>query len=144
MIYESLLLFGVLFVAGWIFDFSTKSQPAASLWHLRQIWLFIVLGNYFIFFWCRSGQTLAMKTWRIKLIAPGYAQVPLRNAITRYILAWMWFLPATAIDYAFGLKQWVSVGVIALGMALWGATMLMNKNRQFLHDKLASTQLIRI
>ncbi len=142
MVYEALLLFGVLFVAAWLFDTLSQSRHALTLRHARQVWLFLVLGTYFIFFWRRSGQTLAMKTWRIKLIAPGLPTIPLRKALARYLLAWMWFLPAMGLDYALGLKGWSSVGVVALGMTLWGMTIFLNKDRQFLHDQLAGTRLI--
>src|SRR3990167_2043088 len=122
MVYEALLLFGVVFIAGWLFDTSSQSTDALTLRHFRQAWLFFVLGAYFIFFWCRGGQTLAMKTWRIKLIAPGLPQIPFGKAMARYILAWMWFLPAMGLDYALGLKGWSSLGIVALGMVLWGMT----------------------
>lgn len=142
MLYEALLLFGVVFVAGWLFDTLTQSRHALTLRHARQFWLFLILGAYFVFFWCRSGQTLAMKTWHIKLVAPGLAKLPVYKAVVRYLLAWMWFLPAMALDYLFELKNWSSIGVIAIGMILWAATILLNKERQFLHDRLAGTRLV--
>jgi len=142
MVYEAMLLFGVVFIAGWLFDTLTQSRHALTLRHARQFWLFLVLGAYFIFFWHRSGQTLAMKTWRIKLVTPDAVQIPITKAITRYLLAWMWFLPAMTLDYALDLKGWASIGVIAVGMALWTMTIRLNKDRQFLHDQLAGTRLI--
>jgi uncharacterized RDD family membrane protein YckC len=142
MLYEAMLLFGVVFVAAWLFDTLTQSRHALTLRHVRQFWLFLVLGVYFVFFWCRGGQTLAMKTWRIKLVMPGHNKIPVTKAVTRYLLAWMWFLPATALDYALGLKAWASVGVIAAGMVLWAATIKLNKERHFLHDQLNGTRLI--
>ena len=143
MVYEAMLLFGVVFIAGWLFDTLTQSRHALTLRHARQFWLFLVLGAYFIFFWRCSGQTLAMKTWGIKLVAPGFTQVPLTKAIARYLLAWMWFLPAMALDYAFDLKGWTCIGVIALGMVLWAMTIRFDKDHQFLHDQLVGTRLIK-
>jgi uncharacterized RDD family membrane protein YckC len=142
MAYEAMLLFGVLFIAGWIFDTLTQSRSALTLRHARQFWLFLVLGVYFIICWRRSGQTLAMKTWRIKLIAPGYQEVPLSKAVLRYLLAWMWFLPAVGLDYALGLKGWASMALLVAGMALWAITIFFNKDRQFLHDWITGTRLI--
>jgi uncharacterized RDD family membrane protein YckC len=142
MLYESLLLFGVIFISDAAFDVLTNSRHALFLRGARQLWLFIVIGAYFIFFWCRSGQTLAMQTWRIRVIAASAGKLPFRNAVLRYLLAWMWFLPAMAIDYAFGLKQWPSVMVIVAGMLLWLATTRLDSSRQFLHDRLAGTRLV--
>ncbi len=148
MVYESLLLFGVVFISGWFFDTLTESRHALKLRHARQAWLFVVMGAYFTFFWCRGGQTLAMQTWRLRLVAwsdaGGPERVPLRTAALRYLLAWLWFLPALAIDSLFGLKGWPSIGLIALGMLLWLATVRLHPDRQFLHDRLAGTRLIDV
>lgn len=142
MLYEAMLLFGVLFISGWLFDTLTQSRHALMLRHGRQFLLFLVLGAYFAFFWHRSGQTLAMKTWHIKLVSRGRTQVPWGRALLRYLLAWMWFLPALSLDYALGLKGWASVGVLVAGMILWALTIKLNKDGQFLHDRLAGTRLI--
>lgn len=142
MLYEAMLLFGVVFIAGWLFDTLSQSRHALTLRHARQFWLFFVLGAYFVFFWCRSGQTLAMKTWRVKLVSADFGKIPLRKAIARYLLAWMWFLPAMGLDAALGLKAWSSIAVVAVGMLLWMMTVFMDKDRQFLHDRLAGTRLV--
>ena len=134
MVYEAMLLFGVLFIAGYLFDTLTQSRHALTLRHARQAWLFVVLGVYFCFFWQRSGQTLAMKTWHIRLICPGRASVPLKNAVLRYLLAWMWFFPAMALDYALGFAGWSSIGVLTAGAVAWSLTIYLDENRQFLHD----------
>ena len=105
MLYEALLVFGVLFIADLLFEILAQSRHALTLHYVRQFWLFMVMGAYFIFFWCRSGQTLAMKTWRIKLVAPGSPTLTLNKAVLRYLLAWMWFLPAMALDYFFGTQE---------------------------------------
>lgn len=142
MLYESLLLFGVIFIADAAFDILTNSRHALFLRGARQLWLFLVIGAYFTFFWCRTGQTLAMQTWRLRVIPVSGTKLPLRNAILRYVLAWMWFLPAMLIDYTFGLKQWPSVIVIVGGMLLWLAATRLDSERQFLHDRLAGTRLV--
>jgi uncharacterized RDD family membrane protein YckC len=142
MLYEAVLLFGVVFVTDWLLDTLTQSRHALTLRHARQALLFFVLGAYFVFFWTHGGQTLAMKTWRVRLIFPGNPQVPLTKAVLRYLLAWMWFMPALIIDYAFDLKGWVGVATIPTGMAVWALTALFTKDRQFLHDQLVGTRLV--
>jgi uncharacterized RDD family membrane protein YckC len=144
MLYEALLLFAVVFLAGLIFDIVTQSRDPLSLRHVRQFLLFLVMAAYFIHAWSREGQTLAMKTWRIKLVKPGMARVSPRIAAARYLLAWMWFLPALLVNYALNLKTWPELGVMAAGVALWAATALFDKDRQFLHDKLLGTRLIEL
>ncbi len=66
-------------------------------------WVGIVLAAYFVWFWCHGGQTLLMKTWRLKLVdAHGRPVKPLR-AFARYLLAWLWFLPPLALHPILGL-----------------------------------------
>lgn len=142
MLYEALLLFGVVFITSWLFDTLTQSRHALMLRHARQVLLFVVLGIYFVYFWMRSGQTLAMKTWRIQLVAPGLQKLPVTRAIARYLMAWMWFLPAMVLAFAFGLKGWISVLMIMANMILWAAAILLDPQRQFLHDRLAGTRLV--
>jgi uncharacterized RDD family membrane protein YckC len=144
MVYEALLLFAVVFLVDLVLDIVTQSRHALALRQLRQFVLFLVMAAYFAHFWCREGQTLAMKTWRIRLIKPGHARVPLRLGVARYLLAWMWFLPALLTNYAFGLKTWSGLAVIAAGMAAWAATALFDKDGQFLHDRLVGTRLIEL
>jgi uncharacterized RDD family membrane protein YckC len=142
MAYETILVFSVAFIAVLLFDVLTQKWPVTYLQNARQIWLFLVLGLYFVYFWCHGGQTLAMKTWRIKLTAPGHDRVPQRQAILRYLLAWLWFLPAIMLHYVLGLTIGASIGVILAGIGLWAMTALFDKDRQFLHDRLAGTRLV--
>ena len=144
MVYEALLLFAVVFLAGLVFDIVTQSRNPLALRNVRQFLLFLVMAAYFIHFWSREGQTLAMKTWRIRLIKPGHEQVPVRIAAARYLLAWMWFVPGLLLNYALGLKAWPELGVMAAGMVLWAGTALLDKDRQFLHDKLLGTRLVQL
>ena len=79
MLYESMLLFGVVFIAAWLFSTLLQQRNALSMRYALQYWLFLVLGAYFVWFWTHGGQTLAMKTWRIRLIpVAGLAVSPLR------------------------------------------------------------------
>lgn len=142
MVYEAILVFGVAFIAVLLFDVLTQKWPVRYLQNARQLWLFLVLGLYFIYFWRHGGQTLAMKTWRIKLTAPGHDRIPQRHAIVRYLLAWLWFLPAIMLHYVLGLTIGVSIAAILAGIGLWAMTALFDSDRQFLHDRLAGTRLV--
>src|SRR5450830_1950381 len=94
MVYESLLALAVLFLPFLLFELAVQGAHTPLTEHMRQCLAFLVMGAYFIHQWSREGQTLAMKTWRLKVVLPGHAHVPLRVAAYRYILAWMWLLPA--------------------------------------------------
>lgn len=141
MVYDAILLFGVVFMSGWLFDVLTQSRHVLTLRHARQAWLFLVIGVYFTFFWCRSGQTLAMKTWHIRVVARDGTRLRVPHAVLRYLLAWLWFLPAMLVDALFALKGWPSLGMIALGMLGWICAVRLDPRRQFVHDRLAHTCL---
>jgi uncharacterized RDD family membrane protein YckC len=142
MIYDALLLLGVIFFTGLIFDVLTQSRHALMLHTTRQILLFVMIGMYFTFFWRKEGQTLAMKTWQIRLTNAAFEPISWRQAVVRYLLAWLWFLPAILIGYALNFKIPATLGLIAVGMVIWALCIFFDKDRQFLHDKLAGTRLI--
>ena len=144
MVYESLLALAVLFLPFLIFELVVQGAHTPLTEHMRQCLAFLVMGAYFIHQWSREGQTLAMKTWRLKVVLPGHAHVPLRVAACRYILSWMWLLPALLVSYAFDLQHWTALGAIGVGILAWSATALLTGNGQFLHDKLAGTQIVQL
>lgn len=142
MLYEALLLFGVLFFAGFLFSVLLQQRHALDLRHAQQVWLFIVTGTYFIWFWTHGGQTLPMKTWHIRLVdRHGQAAGPWR-ALARYLLAWCWFLPGLVLAKALNMQAWMLVAVPALNMAVWAMTIYLDPQRQFLHDRLVGTRLV--
>ena len=121
MCYEILLLAGVLAVA-FVFPHVLIGAFAHRLATSTVLWahLFLVLLVYFIWFWCNGGQTLAMKTWRIRLETSAGLPVRPAQALLRYLLCWP--------------------SVILCGAGLFWA--LIDDDRQFLHDRLAGTRLV--
>lgn len=144
MVYETLLGLAVLFLPFLVFEIASHASHANVIEHMRQALAFLVLGAYFIHQWSRQGQTLAMKTWRIKVVMPGRSHVPLQAAAVRYLLSWMWILPAAMLDHALGLERWQALGVIAAGILAWSTTALLDRDRQFLHDRLTGTRLVQL
>jgi uncharacterized RDD family membrane protein YckC len=114
MLYEALLVFAVAFFAAWLFFFASGGRDATrgALRAELQFFILVVLGAYFLWCWLRGGQTLAMRAWRIRLV-----DVTPRKALARFVLAAM-LLPLSI---------------------LWA---LVDRDGQFLHDRLAGTRLI--
>ena len=121
MAYESMLMLGVLSVSFMLphlalgIGFGTVLPGWVLLSHA-----FLVLGAYVIWCWHHGGQTLAMQTWKIRLSTPSGVQASLARMALRYILAWP--------------------SVLYLGAGLFWA--LFDRDRQFLHDRLAGTRLV--
>jgi uncharacterized RDD family membrane protein YckC len=143
MVYETFLLLAVEMLAVALWMLVTQNRHGPLFEHGLKVWLFVVTGAYFIHAWTGSGHTLAMKTWRLRLAADGHPRVPLRNALLRYLLAWGWFLPALLLCAALGLHgKGQMAAVLVLGMAAWAMTALFDRERRFLHDRLAGTRLV--
>lgn len=142
-LYEGVLLFAVVMIAGLFYGIVTRQTHALIGTGGLRAFLFAVLAVYFIFFWTRTGQTLAMQTWRIRLVTQeGQPVRPLR-AFCRYLLAWLWFVPALAVLWVSGVKGgWASSGVLLMGMAAYACLSWLHPQRQFWHDALCGTRLI--
>lgn len=122
MVYESLLVTAVVFVASFIIMPVIGDMHAPWQRHLFQIYILGVLFAYFSAFWLRSGQTLAMKTWHIRLVQQNGATLTFKQAVLRFIYA--------------------ALGLMLAGIGFWWA--FFDRDKQFLHDRLAGTRLIRV
>ena len=145
LVYEAFLLTAVLMLGMLLFVFATQKTSGALVEYGRELVLVLVAGAYFIHSWTGSGHTLAMKTWRIKLVKLGHAQVPFRAALLRYVFAWFWVMPALVVCWRFGLKKPGEVAAaLAVGIVVWALTAFLDRDRQFLHDRIAGTRLISL
>jgi uncharacterized RDD family membrane protein YckC len=144
MLYEGMLLFGVLFIADWLFSTLLQQRHALHFRNAGQVWLFVVLAVYFGWFWSHGGQTLAMKTWRIKLVSKTGLPVTFWRSILRYVFAWGWFLPGLALAWAIGAKGWAMVLIPFANMLIWALAAYTDPQRNFLHDRLAGTRLVQL
>jgi uncharacterized RDD family membrane protein YckC len=144
-VYEGVLLFGVVMVAGFVYATSTGQRHALQGMHGLQVFVFLVLGVYFVGFWTRVGQTLPMRTWHIRLVDGAGKPPGVARASVRYLLCWVWFLPALAsvrlleIDAA----GRISAALLA-GVAAYALLALLSSDRQFLHDRLCGTRLVDV
>ena len=119
-LYDLLLLVALVFIATWPFIALFGDSTQGWRRHVLQIWIVFVAGAYFVRFWTQGGQTLPMKTWNIRVIALDGRPPSVARAIHRYLIA--------------------VLGVAALGFGfLWA---LFDRDRQFLHDRLAGTALV--
>jgi uncharacterized RDD family membrane protein YckC len=145
MLYEGVLLFGVVAIAALLFALVTDQRHALVGRRGLMSVLFVVLGMYFVYFWSTSGQTLPMQTWHIRLVTRDGARVPALRALARYVCAWLWFLPAPAVLWAaggLGGRAGPLVAALLLGGAVYGGLALLHPHRQFWHDALCGTRLV--
>lgn len=146
MMYEGVLLFGVVFLASYLFDTLTQSRSGLMFRHGRQAVLFLAIGLYFVLSWRKRGQTLPMKTWNIKLESATGGQPGLGTLVLRYILIW----PIPLLAALLVLKASMATGYGSTDLLIVFAPFTVflwtwiDPQRQFLHDRLAKTRLVNV
>ena len=121
LVYEVLLLAAVLFVSSYLFVVLARDAQSGLMRTFFQVYLLAVCGIYFVFCWTRTGQTLPMKTWRLRVVTLDGGRLSRPRALRRYLLAVPGMLTGTSV--------------------LWAP---FDRDRQFLHDRLAGTRIIRV
>jgi uncharacterized RDD family membrane protein YckC len=122
MLYEMLILVAVLFIASFIFHLVFQDTSSILFRPVFQIYLLLIAGVYFTWFWIHGGQTLPMQTWKLRVVSANGHQLYLKQAIARYLFALIGF-------FFFGC------GI------LWA---FFDRDGLFLHDRLAGTRIVRI
>jgi uncharacterized RDD family membrane protein YckC len=119
--YESLVMLALLLVGSLLFLLASPNAAATAMRPLFQAYLLAVMALYCTWFWTHGGQTPPMRAWKLRLVRRDGAALTWRDAGLRLLLA----LPSVALAGA-GL--------------LWA---LVDRDRQFLHDRLAGTRIVR-
>jgi len=143
MMYESVLLFGIVFSVGYLFDVLTQSHSGLMFRQARQFVLFLAIGVYFLICW-RGGQTLPMKTWDIRLVDGDGGRPSLGRLALRYLLLWpIPLLAALLVQAASMYTGYVSTDLLIVfapfTLFIWT---WFDRDNQFLHDRLLGTRLV--
>lgn len=120
--YEALLLSALLFVAAVPYVMATHTADVIVARPLFQLYLTAIAAAYFVWQWRRGGQTLPMKTWRMRIVTRAGAPIGLGHALARFLFA-------------------LAGCTLAGAGFLWA---LIDRDGQFLHDRLAGTRIVRI
>jgi uncharacterized RDD family membrane protein YckC len=112
----------VLWLAGFLVGLAVNGLHLTHDRLLFQLYLVLVSALYFVPQWMRGGQTLAMKTWRLRLVDVEARPVGWRRALLRYVAAL------------------ASIALLGSGF-LWA---LVDRDKQFLHDRLAGTRIVTV
>jgi uncharacterized RDD family membrane protein YckC len=121
MAYDTLLLLALLMMLSYPYVWLTGgAKPGLLVKTLYQIYLLTICLLFYGSFWTRGGQTLGMRSWRIKLVRSDGGPVTWTMALKRL---------------AFALLSLLSLG---LGF-LWA---LVDHDKLAWHDRLSGTRLI--
>lgn len=150
MVYESLLVTAVSLVALLLSVPFTYVFPTTSLMPqvISGLVLCLAWGTYFGISWYKTGQTLPMKVWRIRLVDHRDQLLSKPHIVIRlaWMLTFMVGIPAIAYLAARnkGLPSKTAFYLATFWWILTWGYALFNRDRQFLHDKLAGTRQILI
>lgn len=130
MVYDSLLVISIAMVYGAVFlaikhaVLQIEMQPGqrASIGNAGFMGMLLLIEGFFWFFWCRGGQTLGMRTWRLQLRSADGGEVTWSQALIR------------------GLTAPLSLAALGLGY-LW---CLWDRDGATWHDKLSGTKVVRL
>ena len=120
MLYEGLVVFAVLLIGFLLPQIVLNAFGLVLAPRLLWLHVLVLLMLYFVWFWLHGGQTLPMKTWKLVLVSDNGSEPRPLQAVLRYLAAWPSIL----------------LGGIGL---LWA---LFDKDRQFLHDRIAGTYIV--
>jgi len=126
MLYDTLLVFGLLLLASMVVTLPVgmlAGEPASEALagnRLFQLWLALVPPAFFLLFWMKGGQTLGMRSWRLRVVRNDGAPLNGSDALKRLLCA---------------LLSWLPLG---LGY-LW---ILIDRDKLAWHDRLSGTRLV--
>lgn len=120
LMYELLTIVAIIFVSTGLFLIIAGDASHGVKRLFLQLFLWLVVGAYFIRCWIKTGQTLAMQAWKLRLIDEQSQLLTMQQAIVRYLLA--------------------SLSMAFFGMGfLWA---IVDKKKQFLHDRLLKYKVV--
>lgn len=127
LVYDAVLLAAILIiytVAALLLTHGAALVPATvGPWaYLYRLGLVALLVGYYLINWLRSGQTLGMRAWHLRVISAAGDPLSLKAAVLRI---------------GFGVLAWAPA---ALGV-LW---LYVDRDRLALHDRLSRTRVVRL
>lgn len=151
LVYEALLLVALILVVGFLTVPLAGPAPGVARGPaipatpgrvLSACLVFVAAGSYFAWSWSGGRRTLPMKTWGLRLERRDGSRVETQTALTRYFAGWIG--PAAALAAYVALTP-AGLGahgawLVALNY-LWAAV---DPDRQFLHDRIAGTRIVRV
>ena len=149
-LYEQLVLLGVVAFTFLLPNLGLGILFGVSLpsW-LTFLYLYGVLGIYFVWYWTKSGQTLAMQTWRIRIVGRNGDKLAKQQALWRYVCGSLWLIPCALLQWILHLEKWQIIEMLfAVALFIWPLSIYLDRQnllyRQGLPDRLAKTRLVEL
>ena len=144
-VYEGLLLFGIGLIPGAIgalFVALTGQRHPLQSELVLQSFAVLIYAVYFSWFWSARGQTLAMKTWHIRVVTAQGRPLSQARALARFAASCAWVAPAALIAHLNGWPPRDTLAAVGVGVVAYALLALLHPQRQFWHDALCGTRLV--
>jgi uncharacterized RDD family membrane protein YckC len=133
-IHEAFFLVALIFIAHFLVTRLAGGDYKGIWRNIAQVFVFLVMGVYFIWQWTGGRRTLAQKTWSLALRTREGAALSFSHALKRYLAAW--------IGPALALGAGTVIGKSGLLFLLFNFVWIFfDRDGQTLHDRLAGTRL---
>ena len=120
MLYEGLVVFSILLIGFLLPQIVFYAFGMVLGGRMLMLHIVILLMGYFVWCWLNGGQTLPMKTWKLRIANPDGSRLRPAQAILRYLAAWP--------------------SILLGGIGLFWA--ILDPEKQFLHDRIAGSRII--
>jgi uncharacterized RDD family membrane protein YckC len=126
LLYDSLLLVGVLMVANAIVVIPYEVVTGHHLYEgflsltLLRLYLLAVVAAFYVYFWTHGGQTLGMRAWRIRVIGKDGSKLGVGIALKRF--------------------GWSLVSAVPAGLGLWWS--IFSRDGLAWHDSRTRTRVV--
>lgn len=120
MLYEGLVVFSILLIGFLLPQIVFYAFGMVLGGRMLILHVLLLLMFYFSWCWLNGGQTLPMKTWKLRIVNADGGKLRPLQVVLRYLAAWP------------------SIFLCGIGI-LWA---LIDKDKQFLHDRLAGSRII--
>jgi len=120
MMYDSLLVIAVWMTVSYIFLFFNDQQAVTG--PIYESALFLVTFLFFALFWTRSGQTLGMIAWRLRIESDQGQPLSAKQALLRFMAA--------------------IFSAVALGMGYWW--IMFDSNKLSWHDRWSNSRVVQL
>jgi uncharacterized RDD family membrane protein YckC len=118
--YDVLLLIGVLMLATLVSILLTGGNPVATGEAWYQLLLIAVTALFFVWFWVHGGQTVGMKTWRLRVETQSGEPLTWKTGVLRFVA--------------------VILSLIPLGLGFFWS--MIDRDQLTWHDRLAGTRVV--
>jgi len=119
-IYDTLVVAAICLMSATVFILLIGDATHGLKRYALQLFLWLIVGAYFVWCWHKTGQTLAMQTWRLKVVNKDNQLLIWPILLKRYVLATM------------------SLMFLGLGF-LWA---FVDRDRLYLHDRILASKIV--